>query len=107
MGGIGHGKHCIGAQDGYVPFPYQSGDKKTGRGCLCEKWPDADTQALNIFIQQSINAGGFPFQVNEENAELIKARAMERLMKELEAGENSGELIDEAEAYRLLGVTEL
>ena len=48
-----------------------------------------------------------PFQVNEENAELIKARAMERLMKELEAGENSGELIDEAEAYRLLGVTEL
>ena len=31
MGGIGHGKHCIGAQDGYVPFPYQSGDKKTGR----------------------------------------------------------------------------
>ena len=63
MGGIGHGKHCIGAQDGYVPFPYQSGDKKTGRGC--------------------------------------------RLMKELEAGENSGELIDEAEAYRLLGVTEL
>ena len=65
------------------------------------------TQALNIFIQQSINAGGFPFQVNEENAELIKARAMERLMKELEAGENSGELIDEAEAYRLLGVTEL
>ena len=96
MGGIGHGKHCIGAQDGYVPFPYQSGDKKTGRGCLCEKWPDAD-----------INAGGFPFQVNEENAELIKARAMERLMKELEAGEKSGELIDEAEAYRLLGVTEL
>ena len=62
------------------------------------------TQALNIFIQQSINVGGFPFQ---ENAELIKARAMERLMKELEAGENSGELIDEAEAYHLLGVTEL
>ena len=57
--------------------------------------------------QQSINVGGFPFQVNEENAELIKARAMERLMKELEAGEKSGELIDEAEAYRLLGVTEL
>ena len=65
------------------------------------------TQALNIFIQQSINAGGFPFQVNEEIVELINARAMERLMKELDAGENSGELIDEAEAYRLLGVNEL
>lgn len=106
MGGIGHGKHCIGAQDGYVPFPYQSGDKKQVEDVYAKNGLTL-TQALNIFIQQSINAGGFPFQVNEENAELIKARAMERLMKELEAGENSGELIDEAEAYRLLGVTEL
>ena len=65
------------------------------------------TQALNIFIQQSINAGGFPFQVNEENVELIKARAMERLMKELETGENSGDLVDETEVYRQLGVSEL
>ena len=63
------------------------------------------TQALNIFIQQSINAGGF--QVNEENVELIKARAMERLMKELETGENSGDLVDETEVYRQLGVSEL
>ena len=64
------------------------------------------TQALNIFIQQSINAGGFPFQVNEENAELIKARALERLVKELDAGESSGDLVDEAEVYRQLGVSE-
>ena len=65
------------------------------------------TQALNIFIQQSINAGGFPFQVNEENTELIKARAIERLMKQLDVGLNSRELVDEAEAYRQLGVNEL
>ena len=65
------------------------------------------TQALNIFIQQSINAGGFPFQVNAENAELIKARAMERFMKDLEAGEPSAELLDEDEASRLLRVNEL
>ena len=62
------------------------------------------TQALNIFIQQSLNAGGFPFQVSEENAEFVKAKAMERLMKELDAGKNSGPLVDEAEAYRMLGV---
>lgn len=65
------------------------------------------TQALNIFIQQSLNAGGFPFQVSEENAEFVKAKAMERLMKELEAGRNSGPLVDEAEAYRMLGVDAL
>ena len=65
------------------------------------------TQALNIFIQQSINAGGFPFPVSEENAEYVKAKAMERLMKELEAGKNSGPLADEADAYRMLGVDAL
>jgi DNA-damage-inducible protein J len=62
------------------------------------------TQAINIFIQQSLNAGGFPFQVNEENAEFVKAKAMERLTKELEAGKNSGDLVDEAEVYRMLEV---
>lgn len=62
------------------------------------------TQAINIFIQQSLNAGGFPFQVSEENAEFVKAKAMERLMKELEVGKNSGPLVDEDEAYRMLGV---
>ena len=65
------------------------------------------TQALNIFIQQSLNAGGFPFQVSEENAEFVKATAMERLMKELDAGKNSGPLVDEADAYRMLGVDAL
>lgn len=65
------------------------------------------TQALNIFIQQSLNVGGFPFQLSDENAEFVKAKAMERLMKELEAGRDSGSLVDEAEAYRMLGVDAL
>lgn len=65
------------------------------------------TQALNIFIQQSLNAGGFPFQVSEENAELVKAKAMERLMKELDAGKNSGPLVDEADVCQMLGVDAL
>ena len=65
------------------------------------------TQALNSFIQQSLNAGGCPFQVSAENAEFVKAKAMERLMKELDAGKNSGALVDEADAYRMLGVDAL
>ena len=62
------------------------------------------TQALNIFIQQSINAGGFPFPVSEDNAAYVRAKAMERLLRELEAGRDSGEPVDEAEACRALGV---
>ena len=33
------------------------------------------TDAVNVFFQQSLNAGGFPFEVNENNAEIIKAKA--------------------------------
>lgn len=62
------------------------------------------TQAINVFIQQSLDAGGFPFAVNTENAELLKAESMKRLMKELEAGENSGNLVDEADVYKMFDV---
>lgn len=62
------------------------------------------TQAINVFIQQSLDAGGFPFAVNTENAELLRAESMKRLMKELEAGENSGDLVDEADVYKMFDV---
>lgn len=62
------------------------------------------TQAINVFIQQSLDAGGFPFAVNAENAELLRAESMKRLMKELEAGENSGDLVDEADVYKMFDV---
>ena len=65
------------------------------------------TQAINIFIQQSLNTGGLPFQVTDDNAEMIKAKSMERLMKELEAGKASGNVISEEEAYAMLGVNSL
>ena len=61
-------------------------------------------QAINIFIQQSLNVGGLPFPVTTDNAEYMKAEAMKRLMKELDAGKESGELVDEAEVYRMMGV---
>ncbi|MGN0529301.1 MAG: type II toxin-antitoxin system RelB/DinJ family antitoxin [Eubacterium sp.] len=62
------------------------------------------TQAINIFIQQSLNAGGLPFQATEDNVEMIKAKSMERLMHELQTGKESGAPITEEEAYRMLGV---
>ena len=34
------------------------------------------TDAINVFFQQSLNAGGFPFSVTEDNAEIIKAKAL-------------------------------
>ena len=64
------------------------------------------TQAINIFIQQSLNAGGFPFPVTADNAEFVRAEAMKRLMKELEAGKSSGALVDEDDVCRILGIEE-
>jgi DNA-damage-inducible protein J len=43
--------------------------------------------------------------VNEETEQLVKAQALRRLAQELEAGKNSGELVDEAQVYWMLGVT--
>ena len=62
------------------------------------------TDAVNVFFQQSLNAGGFPFTVTEDNGELIKAKALRRLMKELKAGDDCGETCDADEARRLLGL---
>ena len=62
------------------------------------------TDAVNVFFQQSLNAGGFPFAVTEDNAEFIKAKALRRLMKELKAGDDCTELVDADEARRLLGL---
>ena len=61
------------------------------------------TQAINIFIQQSLNAGGFPFPVTADNAEYVRAEAMKRLMAELESGKES-EAIPEEEVYRKWGL---
>ena len=63
------------------------------------------TDAINVFFQQSLNAGGFPFQVTEDNAELVKAKALARLMKELEAGDSDPVSYTEDEVYQRLGVT--
>lgn len=60
--------------------------------------------AVNVFFQQSLNAGGFPFEVNENNAEIIKAKAIARLMKELKAAQEDATIHSEEEVYAMFGV---
>ena len=62
------------------------------------------TDAVNVFFQQSLNAGGFPFAVTEDNAEIVKAKALSRLLKELKQGEDCTEDYSEEDAARILGV---
>ena len=64
------------------------------------------TDAINVFFQQSLNAGGFPFAVTADNAELIKAKALSRLAKELQAAEKDPTSYSEDEVYKLFGVEE-
>ena len=64
------------------------------------------TDAVNVFFQQSLNAGGFPFFVTEDNAEIIRAKALSRLMKELRKGDDCTELYDADAAQRMLGLAE-
>ena len=62
------------------------------------------TDAVNVFFHHSLNAGGFPFEVNENNAEIIKAKAMARLMKELKAAQEDATIHSEDEVYAMFGV---
>ena len=62
------------------------------------------TDAVNVFFQQSLNAGGFPFSVTADNADLVKAKALSRLMKELDAGIADPTSYSEDEVYHMLGV---
>ena len=61
------------------------------------------TDAVNVFFQQSLNVGGFPFPVTERNAEIVKAKALSRLMKDLQKGDDCVESYTEEEALRMLG----
>ena len=62
------------------------------------------TDAVNVFFQQVLNTGGFPFPVTEDNAEKMKAKALSKLMKELETGMNCTESYSEEEAKKMLGL---
>ena len=64
------------------------------------------TDAVNIFIQQSLNTNGLPFLLSPENDAYLKGKAIERLMSEVEKGWKSVETedwisLDEAERREL------
>ena len=63
------------------------------------------TDAINIFIQQSLNMDGLPFLLSPENREYMKAKAMKHLMAELDASWRSAQedgWVSEEEALRRL-----
>lgn len=68
------------------------------------------TDAVNIFLQQSLNENGLPFLLSPDNTEYMKAKAAARLAAELQKGWDSvkteSDWVSEEEAYRLLGETE-
>ena len=47
------------------------------------------TDAVNVFIQQSINVEGLPFLVTQSSKEALWEQAVTLLMAELKKGENS------------------
>ena len=47
------------------------------------------TDAINTFLQQSINVGGLPFLVTQNSKEALRQQAVTMLMQELQRGEDS------------------
>lgn len=68
------------------------------------------TDAINAFLQQTINVGGMPFILNQDSEKVLKKQALELLMAELKLGEASvlsdSDWISEKEMLEELG-TEL
>ena len=57
-----------------------------------------------MYFSTSIKYWSFPFSVTEDNAENMKAKALTKLMKELEIGMNCTESYSEEEAEKILGL---
>lgn len=66
------------------------------------------TDAINIFLQQSLNESGLPFLLSPENSDYMKTKARARLMSEIQKGWDSAAedpgWISEEDAYRALGI---
>lgn len=68
------------------------------------------TDAINTFIQQSINVEGLPFIVSKNSKDALRQQAIAQLMLELKKGEDSikkeADWISEEEVLERLGVRE-
>jgi addiction module RelB/DinJ family antitoxin len=47
------------------------------------------TDAINVFLQQSMNVGGLPFVVTQNSKEALRSQAIAQLMSEIQAGRDS------------------
>ena len=68
------------------------------------------TDAINIFIQQSINVEGLPFIVSKNSKDALRQQAIAQMMLELKKGEDSikteADWILEEEVLERLGTKE-
>ncbi len=65
------------------------------------------TDAVNVFIQQSLRTDGLPFLLSPENESYLQAKAWERLRAEADKGFQAAERegwVSPEEAEHLLGV---
>ena len=65
------------------------------------------TDAVNLFIQQSIRQEGLPFLPSPDNRLYLNEKAYQRLMSEVQQGWDSAKQdgwISEEDAYKLLGL---
>ena len=66
------------------------------------------TDAINIFIQQSINVGGLPFIVTQDSKEALRNQAIAQLMCEIQKGRDSvrseGDWVSEEEMLAHFGI---
>lgn len=67
------------------------------------------TDAINAFIQQSLNVEGLPFIITQNSKDALREQAISKLMIELKKGEDSvqseSDWITEEEILKKLGVT--
>ena len=65
------------------------------------------TDAINIFIQQSLNEDGLPFLLSPEYTEYLTAKPATYRMEEVQKGWDSvrteSDWVSEDDAYRMLG----
>lgn len=66
------------------------------------------TDAINCFLQQSINTGGLPFVVTQNSREALRNLAIAQLMTEIQTGHDSvnseNDWVSEEEMMERLGV---
>lgn len=59
---------------------------------------------LSMCFPAVAERGRFPFSVTEDNAEIIKAKALSRLTKQLQEAQDDPVSYSEDEVYKMFGV---